>query len=50
MGPGSGIDVNDDENPPTVASFDCDKGLISVYPYPSDFPCRLQINIMTPVR
>jgi hypothetical protein len=37
-GPGSGIDVNDDENPPTVASFDCDKGLISAYPYPSDFP------------
>jgi hypothetical protein len=37
-GPGSGIDVNDDENPPTVASFDCDKGLISVYPYPNDFP------------
>jgi hypothetical protein len=35
---GGGIDVNDDENPPTLASFDCDKGLISVYPYPSDFP------------
>ncbi|HEY7079698.1 MAG TPA: hypothetical protein VH500_08355 [Nitrososphaeraceae archaeon] len=36
-GPGSGIDVNDDENPPTIASFDCDKGLISAYPYATDW-------------
>jgi len=35
---GGGIDVNDDENPPTVASFDCDKGLKSAYPSPSDWP------------
>ena len=36
-GPGSGIDVNDDEKPPTVVSFDCDKGLISAYPYTTDW-------------
>jgi hypothetical protein len=37
---GGGIDVNDDENPPTTASFDCDKGLISAYPYATDW-CRV---------
>jgi len=37
---GGGIDVNDDENPPTVVSFDCNKGLISAYPYATD-SCRV---------
>jgi hypothetical protein len=32
-GPGSGIDVND-EPEPTIAAFDCDKGLISATPNP----------------
>ena len=36
MNPGhSGIDVND-EPEPTIAAFDCDDGLISVVPNPSD--------------
>jgi len=31
-----GIEPNDEG--PTVASFDCDKGLISAYPSPRDWP------------
>jgi len=42
-GPGSGIDVNDDEDPPTVVSFDCDKGLISAYSYATDW-CLVMDN------
>jgi hypothetical protein len=34
---GGGIDVNDDENPPTVVSFDCYYGLSSAYPYTTDW-------------
>lgn len=38
MNPGhSGIDVND-EPEPTIAAFDCDDGLISATPNPSDWP------------
>ena len=32
--------ASDDENPPTVVSFDCNKGLISAYPYATDW-CRV---------
>ena len=45
---GGGIDVNDDEIPPTVVSFDCDKGLISAYPYTTDW-CLIMDNSEFPV-
>jgi hypothetical protein len=48
MGSGSGIDVNDDEIPPTVVSFDCDKGLSSAYPYATDW-CLVMDNSEFPV-
>lgn len=37
---GGGIDVNDAPEP-TLASFDCDEGLGSVYPRPMDWPASL---------
>jgi hypothetical protein len=47
-GSGSGIDVNDNEDPPTVVSFDCDEGLISAYPYASDW-CLIMDSQKFPV-
>jgi hypothetical protein len=44
----SGIDVNDNEDPPTVVSFDCDKGLISAYPYATDW-CLVMDRTQFPV-
>jgi hypothetical protein len=39
---GGGIEGNDDPEP-TLAAFDCDQGLSSVYPSPIDWPSPYQI-------